>query len=281
MKSPKRPIGSFIFLGPTGVGKTELARTLAEFLFGDENALISLDMSEYMEKFAVSRLVGAPPGYVGYEEGGQLTEKVRRKPYSVILLDEVEKAHPDVFNILLQIFEDGRLTDSQGRVVDFKNTVIIMTSNVGATLIKKESTLGFRGTNEPEEISYKDIKNRVMGELNKTFRPEFLNRIDEVIVFKSLAKEEIKKIATLILNNEVKILLEEQKIDLETTEEAKELLTREGYDPNFGARPLRRTIERLIENPISEKLLSGEFKEGDCVFIKTKDGKIIFSKKKK
>ncbi len=281
MKSPKRPIGSFIFLGPTGVGKTELARTLAEFLFGDENALISLDMSEYMEKFAVSRLVGAPPGYVGYEEGGQLTEKVRRKPYSVVLLDEIEKAHPDVFNILLQIFEDGRLTDSQGRVVDFKNTVIIMTSNVGATLIKKGSTLGFRGTNEPEEISYKDIKNRVMGELNKTFRPEFLNRIDEVIVFKSLAKEEIKKIATLILNNEVKILLEEQKIDLETTDEAKELLTKESYDPNFGARPLRRTIERLIENPISEKLLAGEFKEGDCVQIKTSGGKIIFSKKKK
>jgi len=281
MKSPKRPIGSFIFLGPTGVGKTELARTLAEFLFGDENALISLDMSEYMEKFAVSRLVGAPPGYVGYEEGGQLTEKVRRKPYSVVLLDEIEKAHPDVFNILLQIFEDGRLTDSQGRVVDFKNTVIIMTSNVGATLIKKGSTLGFRGTSEPEEISYKDIKNRVIGELNKTFRPEFLNRIDEVIVFKSLAKEEIKKIATLILNNEVKILLEEQKIDLETTEEVKELLAKEGYDPNFGARPLRRTIERLIENPISEKLLAGEFKEGDCVLIKTKGGKIIFSKKKK
>lgn len=281
MKSPKRPIGSFIFLGPTGVGKTELARTLAEFLFGDENALISLDMSEYMEKFAVSRLVGAPPGYVGYEEGGQLTEKVRRKPYSVVLLDEIEKAHPDVFNILLQIFEDGRLTDSQGRVVDFKNTVIIMTSNVGATLIKKGSTLGFRGNSEPEEISYKDIKNRVIGELNKTFRPEFLNRIDEVIVFKSLAKEEIKKIATLILNNEVKILLEEQKIDLETTEEVKALLAKEGYDPNFGARPLRRTIERLIENPISEKLLAGEFKEGDCVLIKTKGGKIIFSKKKK
>ena len=281
MKSPKRPIGSFIFLGPTGVGKTELARALAEFLFGDENALISLDMSEYMEKFAVSRLIGAPPGYVGYEEGGQLTEKVRRKPYSVILLDEIEKAHPDVFNILLQIFEDGRLTDSQGRVVDFKNTVIIMTSNVGATLIKKEATLGFRGTNEPEEISYKEIKNRVMGELNKTFRPEFLNRIDEVIVFKSLIKEEIKKIASLIINNEVKKLLEERKIGLETTEEIKELLTKEGYDSNFGARPLRRTIERLIENPISEKLLAGEFEEGDCILIKAKDGKIMFSKKKK
>jgi len=280
MKNPKRPIGSFIFLGPTGVGKTELARTLAEFLFGDENALISLDMSEYMEKFAVSRLVGAPPGYVGYEEGGQLTEKVRRKPYSVVLLDEIEKAHPDVYNILLQIYEDGRLTDSQGRVVDFKNTVIIMTSNVGATLIKKGATLGFRGTNDSDEISYKEIKERVMGELNKTFRPEFLNRIDELIVFQSLNREEIKKIAGLMLN-EVKKLLEEQKVDLETTGGAEELLAKEGYDPNFGARPLRRTIERLIENPISEKILAGEFKEGDCVLIEAKDGKILFSKKKK
>jgi ATP-dependent Clp protease ATP-binding subunit ClpC len=280
IKNPKRPIGSFVFLGPTGVGKTELARTLAEFLFGDENALISLDMSEYMEKFAVSRLVGAPPGYVGYEEGGQLTEKVRRKPYSVVLLDEIEKAHPDVFNILLQIFEDGRLTDSQGRVVDFKNTVIIMTSNVGATLIKKGATLGFRGANDSEEMSYKEIKNRVMGELNKTFRPEFLNRIDELIVFKSLNREEIKKIAGLMLN-EVKKLLEEQKINLETTGEVEELLAKEGYDPNFGARPLRRTIERLIENPISERILASEFKEGDCVLVKAKGGKIIFSKKKK
>jgi len=280
MKNPKRPIGSFIFLGPTGVGKTELARSLAEFLFGDENAMVSLDMSEYMEKFAVSRLVGAPPGYVGYEEGGQLTEKVRRKPYSVVLLDEIEKAHPDVFNILLQIFEDGRLTDSQGRVVDFKNTVIIMTSNVGATLIKKGSTLGFRGVNEPEEMSYKEIKDKVMGELDKTFRPEFLNRIDEVIVFQSLNKDEIKKIADLMLN-EVKNLLDEQKIALETKEEAKELLAKEGYDPNFGARPLRRTIEKLVENPISEKILTGEFKENDCVIIGIKDGKIIFSKKEK
>ncbi|HBY57764.1 MAG TPA: ATP-dependent Clp protease ATP-binding subunit ClpC [Candidatus Atribacteria bacterium] len=280
MKNPKRPIGSFIFLGPTGVGKTELARSLAEFLFGDENALISLDMSEYMEKFAVSRLVGAPPGYVGYEEGGQLTEKVRRKPYSVVLLDEIEKAHPDVFNILLQIFEDGRLTDSQGRMVDFKNTVIIMTSNVGATLIKKGATLGFRGTNEPEEISYKEIKEKVMGELNKTFRPEFLNRIDEVIVFKSLTREEIKKIADLMLG-EVRKLLKDQKIDLEVKDEAREILAKEGYDPNFGARPLRRTIEKLIENPISEKILAGEFKEGDCIIVNAKDNKIIFSKKRK
>ncbi len=280
VKNPKRPIGSFIFLGPTGVGKTELARSLAEFLFGDENAMVSLDMSEYMEKFAVSRLVGAPPGYVGYEEGGQLTEKIRRKPYSVVLLDEIEKAHPDVFNILLQIFEDGRLTDSQGRVVDFKNTVIIMTSNVGATLIKKGATLGFRGTDEPEEISYKEIKEKVTGELNKTFRPEFLNRIDEIIVFKSLTREEIKKIADLMLK-EVKKLLEEQKVDLEATEKAKELLAKAGYDPNFGARPLRRTIEKLIETPISEKILAGKFKEGDCILIEVKDREIVFSKKGK
>ncbi|MDD3631188.1 MAG: ATP-dependent Clp protease ATP-binding subunit [Candidatus Caldatribacteriota bacterium] len=278
MKDPRRPIGSFVFLGPTGVGKTELARSLAEFLFGDENAMISLDMSEYMEKFAVSRLVGAPPGYVGYEEGGQLTEKVRRRPYSVVLLDEIEKAHPDVFNILLQIFEDGRLTDAQGRVVDFKNTVIIMTSNVGATLIKKGTSLGFRSSNEPEQMSYKDIKDRVMSELNKTFRPEFLNRIDEIIVFKSLTKIEIRKIADLLLN-EVKELLAEQKITFSVSNSAKDILAKEGYDPNFGARPLRRTIERLVENPISEKILSGELKDGEHLFIGAKKDKIIFEKK--
>lgn len=277
MKDPKRPIGSFIFLGPTGVGKTELARSLAEFLFGDENAMISLDMSEYMEKFAVSRLVGAPPGYVGYEEGGQLTEKVRRRPYSVVLLDEIEKAHPDVFNILLQIFEDGRLTDAQGRVIDFKNTVIIMTSNVGATLIKKGTSLGFRSSQEPEQMAYKDIKDNVMGELNKTFRPEFLNRIDEVIVFKSLTKDEIRQIADLLLN-EVRELLAEQKITFRVSKSAKDVLVEEGFDPNFGARPLRRTIERLVENPISEKILSGEFKEGSEVVIGAKKGKICFQK---
>lgn len=279
MKDPKRPIGSFIFLGPTGVGKTELARSLAEFLFGDENAMISLDMSEYMEKFAVSRLVGAPPGYVGYEEGGQLTEKVRRRPYSVVLLDEIEKAHPDVFNILLQIFEDGRLTDAQGRLVDFKNTVIIMTSNVGATLIKKGTSLGFRSTQEPEHMTYKDIKDSVMGELNKTFRPEFLNRIDEVIVFKSLTQNEIRQIADLLLN-EVKELLAEQNITFQVSKSAKDILAKEGYDPNFGARPLRRTIERLVENPISEKILSGEFKEGSNISITAKKGKIFFHKSK-
>lgn len=279
MKDPKRPIGSFIFLGPTGVGKTELARSLAEFLFGDENAMISLDMSEYMEKFAVSRLVGAPPGYVGYEEGGQLTEKVRRRPYSVVLLDEIEKAHPDVFNILLQIFEDGRLTDAQGRLVDFKNTVIIMTSNVGAMLIKKGTSLGFRSSKEPEQMSYKDIKESVMGELNKTFRPEFLNRIDEVIVFKGLTQDEIKQIADLLLN-EVRELLAEQKITFVVRKSAKDILSKEGYDPNFGARPLRRTIERLVENPISEKILSGEFKEFDQIIIRGKNGKIILEKNK-
>ncbi len=280
IKNPKRPIGSFIFLGPTGVGKTELARSLAEFLFGDENALITLDMSEYMEKFAVSRLVGAPPGYVGYEEGGQLTEKVRRKPYSVVLLDEIEKAHPDVFNILLQIFEDGRLTDSQGRVVDFKNTVIIMTSNIGATLIKKGSTLGFRSANESEEMSYQEIKDRVIGELNKTFRPEFLNRIDEVIVFKALNREEIKRIADLMLN-EVRELLKEQGMDLKVEDGVKDILAEKGYDPNFGARPLRRTIEKLIETPISEKILAGEFKEENCILIAAKDGQIVFSTARK
>jgi ATP-dependent Clp protease ATP-binding subunit ClpC len=279
MKDPKRPIGSFIFLGPTGVGKTELARSLAEFLFGDENAMISLDMSEYMEKFAVSRLVGAPPGYVGYEEGGQLTEKVRRRPYSVVLLDEIEKAHPDVFNILLQIFEDGRLTDAQGRVIDFKNTVIIMTSNVGATLIKKGKSLGFRSANEPAQMSYKDIKESVMGELNKTFRPEFLNRIDEVIVFKSLTENEIKDIADLLLG-EVKELLKDQKITATIKRSAKEVLAKEGYDPNFGARPLRRTIERLVENPISEKILAGKFKEDDHIVVKGKNGKIVFERSK-
>ncbi len=279
MKDPKRPIGSFVFLGPTGVGKTELARTLAEFLFGDENAMISLDMSEYMEKFAVSRLVGAPPGYVGYEEGGQLTEKVRRRPYSVVLLDEIEKAHPDVFNILLQIFEDGRLTDAQGRLVDFKNTVIIMTSNVGATLIKKGTSLGFRSANEPSQMSYKDIKESVMGELNKTFRPEFLNRIDEVIVFKGLTEKEIKNIADLLLD-EVRELLMEQKITSAVRKSAKDILAKEGFDPNFGARPLRRTIERLVENPISEKILSGEFKENDHIIVKGRNGKIVLEKNK-
>jgi len=277
VKNIKRPIGCFMFLGPTGVGKTELARSLAEFLFGDEDAMIRLDMSEYMEKFTVSRLTGAPPGYVGYEEGGELTEKVRRRPYSVILLDEIEKAHPDVFNILLQIMEDGRLSDSLGHTVDFRNTVLIMTSNLGAEQIRSGASMGFRSTEAG--MSYEEMKARVLSELKRHFRPEFLNRLDEVIVFHPLSKEEIKKIVGLMLEEERK-LLKEKNIDLEVTAEARDLIAEEGYDPDFGARPLRRAIQRLIENPLSEEILEGRFKEGDTVVVRVKDGQITFGKKK-
>ena len=253
IKDPKRPSGSFIFLGPSGVGKTELARTLAEFLFGDESALIQVDMSEYMEKHAVSRLVGSPPGYIGYDEGGQLTEQVRRKPYSVILLDEVEKAHPEVFNILLQILEDGRLTDAQGRSVDFRNAILIMTSNIGAATISRNTPLGFSVADETG-LSYDDMKSRIMGELKRVFRPELLNRIDEVIVFHKLTKEEITEIVDLLLvrlQNQMK----EHGLALRLTDEAKDLLVEQGYDPTMGARPLRRAIQRLIEDPLSDQLL--------------------------
>ncbi|MCK4326021.1 AAA family ATPase, partial [bacterium] len=268
LKDPKRPIGSFIFLGPTGVGKTELARALAEFLFGDEEAMIRLDMSEYMERFAVSRLVGAPPGYVGYEEGGQLTEKVRRRPYSVVLFDEIEKAHPDVFNILLQVLEDGRLTDSLNRTVDFRNTVLIMTSNVGAPTLRK--TLGFGSSDE--ETSYETMKERLLGDLKKTFRPEFLNRVDETIVFRSLTREELKQIVDLMLK-EVKERLAEKKVDIEASSPAKEFLIDKGYDPTFGARPLRRAIQRYIENPLSEEMLKGNLKEGMTIKVGAKKDK--------
>ncbi|PKM43391.1 MAG: ATP-dependent Clp protease ATP-binding subunit ClpC [Firmicutes bacterium HGW-Firmicutes-8] len=264
LKDPKRPIGSFVFLGPTGVGKTELARALAEALFGEEDALVRIDMSEYMEKHAVSRLVGAPPGYVGYDEGGQLTESVRRKPYSVILLDEIEKAHQDVFNILLQVLEDGRLTDAKGRTVDFRNTVIIMTSNVGADLLKKESSLGFRSAGQNK--GYDDMKDKVMGELRRTFRPEFLNRIDEVIVFHALNEEHIKQIVDLMIK-EVAKRLAENNIVIEVTDEAKEVLAKEGFDQLYGARPLRRAIQRQVEDRLSEELLAGTFKTGDKVRI--------------
>jgi len=274
VKDPKRPIGSFMFLGPSGVGKTELAKTIAEFLFGKEEALIQIDMSEYMEKHSVSKLVGSPPGYVGYDEGGQLTEMVRRRPYSVILFDEIEKAHPDVFNILLQIFEDGHLTDSQGRRVDFKNTVIIMTSNLGAKEIQKNNPFGFQ-VNESEDLSYQDIKNKVMGELKETFRPEFLNRIDEVVVFHKLTKEEIYKIIDLMIDR-IQNQLENQKIELELTESAKELLLNKGYDPVMGARPMRRAIQNLIEDPISEKIISKEIKPGNKVIISADNGVMIF-----
>ena len=253
IKDPKRPSGSFIFLGPSGVGKTELARTLAEFLFGDESALIQVDMSEYMEKHAVSRLVGSPPGYIGYDEGGQLTEQVRRKPYSVILLDEVEKAHPEVFNILLQILEDGRLTDAQGRSVDFRNAILIMTSNIGAATISRNTPLGFSVTDETG-LSYDDMKSRIMGELKRVFRPELINRIDEIIVFHKLTKEEITEIVDLLLvrlQNQMK----EHGLALRLTDDAKDLLVEQGYDPTMGARPLRRAIQRLIEDPLSDQLL--------------------------
>lgn len=278
VKNIKRPIGCFMFLGPTGVGKTELARSLAEFLFGDEDAMIRLDMSEYMEKFTVSRLTGAPPGYVGYEEGGELTEKVRRRPYSVILLDEIEKAHPDVFNILLQIMEDGRLSDNLGHVVDFRNTVLIMTSNIGVEQIKSGTSVGFRSDRE-NSMSYEEIKAHVLSELKRHFRPEFLNRLDEIIVFHPLSKEEIKQIVELMLEEEKKVL-SEKDIKLEVTPKAKEMIAQEGYDPDFGARPLRRAIQRLIENPLAEEILLGKFKEGDTVVVSVKDGKITFSKKK-
>jgi len=259
IKDPRRPIGSFIFLGPTGVGKTELARRLAEFLFGDINSLITLDMSEYMEKFNVSRLIGAPPGYVGFEEGGQLTEKVRRKPYSVVLLDEIEKAHPDVFNILLQIMEDGQLTDSYGRKVDFKNTVIIMTSNIGTAEIKQGDGIGF--TRIDGSATYDHMKSKLMEEVKRLFSPEFLNRIDEIIVFHQLGRDEMLKIVDILIA-EVGERLIDKKLVLELDEATKELLVEEGFNPQFGARPIKRTIRRLIEDPLSEEILKGNIKDG-------------------
>ena len=276
LKDPKRPIGSFIFLGPTGVGKTELSKALAEALFGDENAMIRIDMSEYMERFAVSRLIGSPPGYVGYEEGGQLTEKVRRKPYSVVLFDEIEKAHPDVFNILLQILEDGRLTDSQGRVVDFRNTVIIMTSNVGARLITEPKRLGFAVGEDDKARSYEEMKNNVMGELKKTFRPEFLNRIDEIIVFHPLDEEHIKKIVSLMLEN-LASRLKQNGISIEVSDNAKTFIAKKGFDPVYGARPLRRAIQNMIEDKIAEEILDGSIKPGQTVLVDVKDDNIVFT----
>jgi ATP-dependent Clp protease ATP-binding subunit ClpB len=273
LSDPKRPIGSFIFLGPTGVGKTELARALAEFLFDDEKAMIRIDMSEYMEKHAVSRLIGAPPGYVGYEEGGQLTEQVRRRPYAVVLFDEIEKAHPDVFNVLLQIMDDGRLTDGKGRHVDFKNTIIIMTSNLGSAYLQGgESRAGAAGATWFEEAS-----KRVMEALHGHFKPEFLNRVDDVIIFRPLGKEQLVKIVDLRLED-LRRLLADRKISLELTDAAKELLFTAGYDPNFGARPLKRAIQKLVQDPLAMKILDGEVLHGDHLTVDAdkKTGKMTF-----
>lgn len=280
LKDPKRPIGSFIFLGPTGVGKTELAKALAESMFGDEDAMIRIDMSEYMERHTTSRLVGSPPGYVGYEEGGQLTEKVRRKPYSVVLLDEIEKAHPEVFNILLQVLEDGHLTDSKGRRVDFRNTVIIMTSNVGAQELKYNKYVGFNL--EDSKTDYKDMKGKMLAELKKAFRPEFLNRVDDMIVFHSLEKNDLRKIVEL-MTQQLTDRLKEQDIDLELTEAALDKIAKEGYDPEYGARPLRRSLQKHVEDRLSEELLKGTAiagqkiifdVQGDEFIVRTNEGAV-------
>jgi ATP-dependent Clp protease ATP-binding subunit ClpC len=273
LKDAKRPVGSFIFLGPTGVGKTELARALAEFLFGDENALIRVDMSEYMEKFSVSRLLGAPPGYVGYEEGGYLTEKVRRRPYSVVLFDEIEKAHPDVFNMLLQVLDDGRLTDSLGHVVDFKNAILIMTSNLGTALIGKRTSPGFLSASA--EDTYDRMKERVLDELKRAFRPEFLNRIDEVIVFHSLSEEHIRGIVQLMLER-VNRQLEERAIRVELSAEAVNFLIEKGFDSTYGARQLRRTIQKHIEDPLAESIIAGRVQDGVQIEVRVQGEGLIF-----
>jgi ATP-dependent Clp protease ATP-binding subunit ClpC len=276
LKDPRRPIGTFALLGPTGVGKTLLAKTLAEQLFGDSKSLIQLDMSEYMEKFNVSRLIGSPPGYVGYEEGGQLTEQVRRKPYSVVLFDEIEKAHPDVWNLLLQILEEGKLTDNVGRIVNFRNTIILMTSNVGSETIKKQSTLGFSPITD--ESSYEKMRERIMEEAKKTFRPEFLNRLDDIVVFRSLTKPDLIEILDLEI---IKVMerLKARNIALHFDEKAKDLLVSKGYDPQYGARPMRRAVERFLEDPLAEEILKGSFHDGEPIQVSADNDKLVFSQK--
>jgi ATP-dependent Clp protease ATP-binding subunit ClpC len=276
LKDPKRPIGSFVFLGPTGVGKTELAKALAEFMFDDEDAMVRIDMSEYQERHTVSRLIGAPPGYVGYEEGGSLTEAVRRRPYRVVLFDEVEKAHQDVFNILLQILEDGRLTDGHGRTVDFRNTVVIMTSNLGTAEFQRP-TVGFMPSERQTKGERERLRSAVEKALKEAFRPELLNRIDETIIFEPLTEEDLKQVVEL-LTNDVRKRLEERGVGLELTDAAKEALVKEGFDPVFGARPLRRTVQRRVENPLSKRILAGEFGEGDTVLVDIEGEEYVFSR---
>jgi ATP-dependent Clp protease ATP-binding subunit ClpC len=273
LKDPKRPIGSFVFLGPTGVGKTYLARTLAEFMFGDSDALIQIDMSEYMEKFTASRLIGSPPGYVGYEEGGQLSEAVRRRPYSVVLFDEIEKAHPDVMHLLLQILEDGKITDSLGRKIDFRNTIIIMTSNVGAELLKKQTVMGFGAPRDTQD--YDSMRDKILEETKRVFKPEFLNRLDEIIVFHALGRPDLMRIVDLeVAKVKARIKMKEIEIVLDTV--AHEFLIEKGYDPNYGARPMRRAVERYLEDPLAEELLRGHVKAGDRVEVTATDGKLRF-----
>ena len=273
LKNPNRPIGTFIFLGPTGVGKTELAKALAEFMFNDEDALIRIDMSEYSEKHTVARLVGAPPGYVGYDEGGQLTEAVRRKPYSVILFDEIEKAHPEIFNIMLQIFDDGRLTDSKGKTVDFKNTLIILTSNIGSDVILENTVKSMLSEQE-----YNNLKEEIEAIMKTRFKPEFLNRIDETVFFKALSMQDLKRITDIQIKY-LENLLKEQEITMEMTDEARELIARDGFNPQYGARPLKRTIMQLVENPLAKIILSGEIKKGDTAVIDADGDKITIHKK--
>jgi len=276
LKDPRRPIGTFALLGPTGVGKTLLAKTLAEQLFGDAKALIQLDMSEYMEKFNVSRLIGSPPGYVGYEEGGQLTEQVRRKPYSVVLFDEIEKAHPDVWNMLLQILEEGKLTDNVGRVVNFRNTIILMTSNVGSDTIRKQSTLGFSPITD--ENSYEKMREKILDEAKKTFRPEFLNRLDDIVVFRALTKPDLVQILDLEITK-VMQRLKAKNIVLQLDDKAKEFLVNKGYDPLYGARPMRRAVERSLEDPLAEEILRGAFQEGEPIHVTAEGDHLVFSQK--
>ena len=277
LKSPNRPVGSFIFSGPTGVGKTELAKALSEAIFGSEDNMVRVDMSEFMEKHSTSKLICSPPGYVGYDEGGNLTETIRKKPYSVILFDEIEKAHPDVFNIMLQILDDGRLTDSRGRVVNFKNTIIIMTSNVGASRIENVSKLGFAVSDDVEQDRYEKLKDTVMEEMKKAFRPEFLNRVDDIIVFAHLNKDEVRKIADIMLNDLIK-RIKEQELTMEVTDEVKDYLAKDGYSENYGARPLRRLIQKKIEDPIAEEILTGEYKHGDTIRLKLDNDRIVFER---